>query len=204
MDLRVCRVDVFRKHEEIFLGGFVLPGVIDTILSRRSVRKFTNGPVTKTHINTILDAGRWAPSGLNNQPWRYIVVQDRDTIQEIACCTRYSDVVQGARILIAVFLDKDAIYNYMKDVQAVGASIQNMLLACCDLGLGAVWLGEILNRKEKVNLILDAPDTFELMAVLAIGDPTDEERTSTRKAIREIAFNGKFGVNWMERDEEFR
>ncbi|MBN2487495.1 MAG: nitroreductase family protein [Methanosarcinaceae archaeon] len=182
----------------------VLPGVIDTILSRRSVRTFTNGHVAKTHINTILDAGRWAPSGLNNQPWRYIVVQDRDTIEEIACCTRYSNVVQGARFLIAVFLDRDAVYNYVKDVQAVGASIQNMLLACCDLGLGAVWLGEILNRKEKVNQILNAPDAFELMAVLAIGNPADEERTSTRKAVREVAFNEKFGVNWVERDEELR
>ena len=181
-----------------------MPGVIDTILSRRSVRKFTDEPVAKTYINTILNAGRWAPSGLNNQPWRYIVVQDRDTIEEIACCTRYSNVVQGARVLIAVFLDKDAIYNYVKDVQAVGASIQNMLLACCNLELGAVWLGEILNRKEKVNLILDAPDPFELMAVLAIGNPMDEERLSTRKDVREVAFNEKFGVNWVERDEEFR
>lgn len=181
-----------------------MPGVIDTILSRRSVRKFTDGQVVKTHINTILDAGRWAPSGLNNQPWRYIVVQDRDTIEEIAGCTHYSNVVQGAPVLIAVFLDRDEIYNYVKDVQAVGASIQNMLLACCDLGLGAVWLGEILNRKEEVNAILDAPDSYELMAVLAIGYPADQERTSTRKAVREIAFKEKFGVNWVERDEEFR
>jgi nitroreductase len=195
---------MFSTNTKRFLGGLILPGVIDTILSRRSVRKFTEEPVAKTHINTILNAGRWAPSGLNNQPWRYIVVQDRDTIEEIAGCTRYSNVVQGARVLIAVFLDQDVVYNYVKDVQAVGASIQNMLLACFDLGLGAVWLGEILNQKEKVNLILDAPDSYELMAVLAIGNPTEEERTSTRKAVREIAFNEKFGVNWVERDEEFR
>ncbi|MBN1133794.1 MAG: nitroreductase family protein [Methanosarcinaceae archaeon] len=180
-----------------------MPEVIDTILSRRSVRTFTNESVGKTHINTILDAGRWAPSGLNNQPWRYIVVQDRNTIENISVFTRYSNVVQGAQVLILVFLERDAVYNYVKDVQAVGASIQNMLLTCCDLGLGAVWLGEILNQKEKVNLILDAPDSFELMAVLAIGNPKDEKRTSNRKAVRDIAFNEKFGVNWVERDEEF-
>jgi len=179
-----------------------LPAVIDTILSRRSVRKYTNEAVSKAHINTVLNAGRWAPSGLNNQPWRYIVVQNRETIQRIAGCTRYGDVVRGAPLLIAVFLDQDAVYDRVKDIQAVGASIQNMLLACSSLGLGAVWLGEILNRKEKVNLILDAPESFELMAVLAVGHPTDEERTSTRRGIREITFNEKFGIDWMERDEE--
>ena len=173
-----------------------MSNVIDTILSRRSVRDFTDKPVGKDQINTILDAGRWAPSGLNNQPWLYIIVQEPDTIEEIATCTHYSNVVQGAPLLIAVFLDHDAEYNYVKDVQAIGASIQNMLLACCELELGAVWLGEILNQKEKVNSILDAPDSLELMAVLAIGHPVEKGRTSTRKAIGDVTFDGKYGLKW--------
>ena len=172
--------------------------IIDTIKSRRSVRDFTDNPVSKDKINTILDAGRWAPSGLNNQPWRYIVVKECGTIEQIATCTHYSNVVQGAPLLIAVFLDHDAEYNYVKDVQAIGASIQNMLLACCELELGAVWLGEILNQKEKVNSILDALDPLELMAVLAIGYPVEVEkdRTSTRKGIVDVTFNEKCGVKW--------
>ncbi len=176
--------------------------IIDTIRSRRSVRDFTGAPISKDDINTILDAGRWAPSGLNNQPWRYIVVQDCETIEEIATCTHYSNVVQGAPLLIVVFLNHDAKYNYMKDVQAIGASIQNMLLVCCELELGAVWLGEILNRKEKVNSILDAPDSLELMAVLAIGCPVEKERISTRKGVDDVTFNEKFGTGWVGRDEE--
>ena len=167
--------------------------IIDTIKSRRSVRDFADKPVSKDRINTILDAGRWAPSGLNNQPWRYIVVQERGTIEQIATCTHYSNVVQGAPLLIAVFLDHDAEYNYVKDVQAIGASIQNMLLACCELELGAVWLGEILNQKERVNSVLDAPDSLELMAVLAIGHPVEKDRTSTRKGIGDVTFNEKYG-----------
>lgn len=176
--------------------------IIDSILSRRSVRKFTKEPVNKKDIDTILNCGRWAPSGLNNQPWRYIVVRDLATIEDIADCTHYSDVVRNAPLLIAVFLDNDAVYNYVKDVQAAGASIQNMLLSCHSLGLGAVWLGEILNQKEKVNSILNAPDSFELMAVLAIGHPLGGERTSSRRALGEIAFNGEYGSNWVGRDEE--
>ncbi len=182
--------------------------IIDTIKSRRSVRDFTDKPVSKDKINTILNAGRWAPSGLNNQPWRYIVVQERGTIEEIATCTHYSNVVQSAPLLIAVFLDHDAKYNYVKDAQAIGASIQNMLLSCCDLELGAVWLGEILNQKEKVNSILDAPDSLELMAVLAIGYPVEVKKgcASTRKSIQDVTFNEKYGIkwgfDWIGRDEE--
>lgn len=171
-----------------------MPTIIDTIKSRRSVRDFTNKPVNKDNINIILDVGRWAPSGLNNQPWLYIIVQESDTIEQIATCTHYSNVVQGAPLLVAVFLDHNAEYNYVKDVQAIGASIQNMLLACCELELGAVWLGEILNQKEKVNSILDAPDSLELMAVLAIGHPIEKDQTSTRKSIGDVTFNEKFGT----------
>lgn len=173
-----------------------MSNAIDTILSRRSVRDFMDRPVGKDQINTILDAGRWAPSGLNNQPWLYIIVQERDTIEQIATCTHYSNVVQNAPLLIAVFLNHDAEYNYVKDVQAIGASIQNMLLACCELELGAVWLGEILNQKEKINSILDAPDSLELMAVLAIGHPFEKERTSTRKSAGDVTFDGKYGQKW--------
>lgn len=176
--------------------------IIDAILSRRSIRKFTQEPVGEKEIETILNCGIWAPSGLNNQPCRYIVVQERSNIVDIADCTHYSDVVLNAPVLIAVFLDKDAMYNYVKDVQAAGASIQNMLLSCHSMGLGAVWLGEILNQKEKVNSILEAPDSFELMAVLAIGHPKGDKRTSSRRALGEMAFNEMYGSNWVERGEE--
>jgi nitroreductase len=172
--------------------------VIDTILNRRSVREFTGKPIDKEDVNTILNAGHWAPSGLNNQPWRFIAIRNRDTIQKLSKCTHYSGIVAGAPLLIATFLDTEASYNRTKDVEAIGAAIQNMLLASCELGLGGVWLGEILNQKENVNSILECPSKLELMAVIAIGEPTPKERTSTRKALSEIVFDEKYGQNWEE------
>ena len=172
--------------------------VIDTILNRRSVREFTDKPVSKEDINTILNAGRWAPSGLNNQPWRFIVIRNRETIQQLSECTNYTGIVAGAPLLIATFLDTETSYNRTKDIEAIGAAIQNMLLACCELGLGGVWLGEILNQKERVNSILECPSKLELMAALAIGEPTPKERTSTRKALSEIVHYEKYGQNWEE------
>ncbi|MDD3041398.1 MAG: nitroreductase family protein [Methanosarcinaceae archaeon] len=172
--------------------------VIDTILSRRSVREFTGTPVSREKIETILEAGRWAPSGLNNQPWRFIVIREPETILKLSECTHYTKVVAGAPLLIAVYLDTEHSYSHTKDVLAAGASIQNMLLAICELGLGAVWLGEILKQAEKVNSILECPESFELMAVLATGEPVPKERTSPRKELKELVFEEKFGKGWGE------
>ncbi|HIH74517.1 MAG TPA: nitroreductase family protein [Methanosarcina sp.] len=172
--------------------------VIDTILTRRSVREFNDRQVSKEEINTILNAGRWAPSGLNNQPWRFMVVRDPKTIHKLSECTHYSGIIAGAPLLIAAFLDTEHSYNRTKDIQAIGASIQNMLLACCELGLGAVWLGEILNQNEKVNSILHCPSKLDLMAVLAIGEPAPGNRVSTRKSLSELVFEEKYGQNWEE------
>ncbi|MGM0771926.1 MAG: nitroreductase family protein [Halobacteriota archaeon] len=173
-----------------------MSATIETILARRSIREYTEDPVSKDDINTILNCARWAPSGLNNQPWKFIVIKNEDTINELADCTHYSKIVLQAKVLIAVYLDQETMYHHDKDVLAIGASIQNMLLACEDLGLGAVWLGEILKKSEQVNGILEVPENLELMAVLAIGHPVEKERSSTRKAVEEITFNEKYGEKW--------
>ncbi len=147
-------------------------------------------------IGQILDAGRWAPSGLNNQAWRLIVVRNKDTKVELSKLTNYSHIINNAPVLIVVFLDKDNMYHYTKDVQSIGACIQNMLLAIHSMGLGAVWLGEILKNKEMVNKVLDAPDSYELMAVVALGHPDGKERTSERKSLDELVFRERFGESW--------
>lgn len=177
-----------------------MSATIETILARRSIREYTGSPVSKDYINTILECGRWAPSGLNNQPWKFIVIRNEDTIRKMADCTHYSKIVLHANVLIAVYLDHDTMYHHDKDVLAIGASIQNMLLACTDLQLGAVWLGEILKKSEQVDAILEVPDSFELMAALAIGHPVERERSSTRKGIEEITFHEKYGEKWTGED----
>ena len=155
--------------------------VQDAIRKRRSIREFTGESVSRDALCKIVSAGIWAPSGLNNQPWRFILVRDRATNEQLAQYTTYSHIIIGAPALIMVFLDKEAMYNEVKDHQAVGACIQNMLLAVEELGLGAVWLGQILQNKDKVNEMLSLSDAFELMAVLAIGHPQHRNQKSQRK-----------------------
>lgn len=160
--------------------------VIKAIHTRRSVREFTGECPTDMEIREILAAGTWAPSGLNNQPWRFIVVKDRGTKEEISKLTRYSRIINAAPVLIAVFMDEEASYDRTKDCMAIGACNQNMLLASHSLGLGAVWLGEILKNKEGAKGLLEAPKKWELMAVIALGYPVPRERTSNRKPLEEL------------------
>jgi nitroreductase len=99
-------------------------------------------------------------------------------------------------VLIVVFLDKEHMYHYTKDVQSIGACIQNMLLAIHSMGLGGVWLGEILKNKEMVNKVLEAPESYELMAVVALGHPVEKNRVSDRKDISSLVFREKYGLSW--------
>lgn len=161
--------------------------VMQAILDRRSVRKYTDEPVSKEDILTILEAGRWSPSGLNNQPWRFLVIMDGDGRKEkLAECTKYSALVENCKALVGVFLDRDAMYSELKDHQTAGACLQNMMLAAHSIGLGTVWLGEIVNQSEKVleALSLD-PTSLEVMAFLAIGHPA-HPGASSRKSLEEL------------------
>lgn len=155
--------------------------ILQAIYERRSRREFTDDPVSKDDLQEIVKAGIWAPSGLNNQPWRFVVVIDADTKKQLSTTTHYSHIVLGAQALIGVFLDSDAVYDVVKDQQSVGACLQNMLLAAESLSLGGVWLGQILKNKETVNQILDVDERYGLMAMLALGHPLHRNQKSNRK-----------------------
>jgi len=161
--------------------------VLQALFHRRSIRSFTEDPVDRESVETVLQAGRWAPSGLNNQPWRFMVLFPGDSRQEgLAECTRYGKIVRRARVLIPVCIDKASMYSATKDYQSIGACMQNMLLAVHALGLGAVWLGEILNREERALEVLGLDrDKYGLMAVLALGHPA-EKGASERKPLQEL------------------
>jgi len=160
--------------------------VLDAIYQRRSIREYTTSTVAPETLAEIIRAGSWAPSGLNNQPWRFVIVSRRQTIDQLAELTRYSHIIKAAPALIGVFLDNRETYNEVKDHQAAGACIQNMLLAAEALELGAVWLGEILNRKEQVNQLLELADHYQLMAVIALGHPAHGGQKSQRKPLTEL------------------
>ena len=158
------------------------------IHERRSVRHFADRPLTEELVDAILEAGRWAPSGLNNQPWRFTVIRDRKFKLKIAELTKYHRIIEEAPVIIGVFLDNDALYHREKDIQSVGAALQNMLLMAHSLKLGAVWLGEILKNGEQVRKLLELPSCYELMAVIATGYSTADHKSQemSRKPLEEL------------------
>ncbi len=160
--------------------------VLNAIFQRRSVRKYTADPVHMEQLRQIVEAGIWAPSGLNNQPWRFVLVRNHDVRRELADLTHYSHIVEAAQGLIAVFLDTEAMYDEVKDHQSAGACIQNILLATEALGLGGVWLGQILKNKGKVNTVLKVPEAFDLMAVIAVGYRKHDNEQSKRKQLSDF------------------
>lgn len=161
--------------------------VFQTLFERRSIRKYTDEQVSRDDITAILEAGRWAPSGLNNQPWRFLVVYKGDPrMGKLAKCTKYAHIVRKAAACICIVLEKEIMYSEMKDHQGAGACIQNMLLATHALGLGAVWLGQIINDQTASLGALDlTEDKYELQAVLAVGHP-DQKGSSKRKDLSEL------------------
>jgi len=160
--------------------------LVEGILSRRSVREFTDEEVGAEELKKILMAGIRAPSGLNNQPWRFVVVRSPEIRRRLAELTHYGAIVIGAPLCVAVFLDRQAVYHEKKDCQAIGACLENMLLAAHGLGLGGVWLGEILKNADQVRLLLDLPESLDLMALLALGRPRFFSRETERKGVEEV------------------
>lgn len=142
---------------------------MNLVTGRRTVRRYSAAPVDRVTLDQLLEAARWAPSGLNNQPWRFVTVEDKQNLEALAKLTKYGKVVRGAPAAIAVFLDTASVYNRTKDVQGIGAAIENILLAAHGMGLGACWLGEILNRREEVEAALNVPPGLELMALITVG-----------------------------------
>lgn len=144
--------------------------LLDLIKSRKSVRNFVYKKIDNKIILDILESARWAPSGRNSQPWKVCIVSHPTVKRLIAENSKYGGIIESAYLNFVVFLDLERGYDRTKDVLAMGAFIQNMLLAVHAKGLGGVWIGEILKNKEKVSEVFKlSPEKYELMGVLVVG-----------------------------------
>ena len=167
--------------------------IYNAIVSRRSVRHFIDKPIYDETISKLLTAATMAPSGKNGQPWKfYVINKDMGLIQKISALSVYRKWLSGAACFIVVFLDKAVSYDYVKDIQAIGASIQNILLASYELGIGSCWIGEILRAEKQVKALLEIHDeNLELMAVVALGYTDNDNADYTRKDISEVLLGWK-------------
>jgi nitroreductase len=159
--------------------------LMELIKKRRSVRKFQDKEVPMQTIKNSLEAARWAPSGLNNQPWKFMIL-DKDKKDSLVKYTKFGQVIKQANKLILVFLDKKKLYNYKKDLMAIGAAIQNILLYLQAQNLRTCWLGEIINQGKEVEKELQILPHLEFVAAISLGWPKGEPKTKERKSLKEL------------------
>jgi nitroreductase len=169
------------------------------IFARRSIRKYGDRPVPEALVRDMLEAGMAAPSAVCKDPWRFVVVRDRDTLREIADGLPNGKMLAEAAFGVVVAGDITAAHDgqlsYM--LQDCSAAIENMLLAASALGLGACWLG-VHPREERVThlrRILNIPEQIIPISVLAVGWPAEEKPGRTRYSDANVCYESWGGAN---------
>jgi nitroreductase len=160
--------------------------VLKAIRDRRTVRRFKPNPVDEARLQMILEAGRWAPSFSNLQPWRFIVIRDLGLKIALDKAARESVLHLGineAPVVILVCVDRRI--DPLHAIEAGAAATQNMTLAAHSLGLGAGWIGIWGTETEtSIQKLLKLPETVRVVSLLPIGIP-DESPEGRRKPLEQ-------------------
>jgi nitroreductase len=157
--------------------------VIEVIKSRRSVRKYLDREVPREILEDIVDCGRLAPSGYNKQPWVFVVVVDKEIKEKVADATTSGKFISSAGACIAVFCRNDA----ETALEDACAATENMIIAAQSYGLGTCWINTYKkSHSPKIKEILNCPEDMELMTLIAVGYPAEENRQVSKKPLSEV------------------
>ncbi len=154
---------------------------MEAILSRRSIRRYTDKPVPEEIIRELLEAAMSAPSANNQQPWQFVTIDDRRILDEIPRFHPYAQMLKEASWAIAVCGDTDlALSGYW--IQDCSAATQNILVAAHARGLGAVWLGVHPQEKrvKEVQKLLGLPEHVIPLCLISMGYPAEQKPPSNR------------------------
>ena len=164
------------------------PSALDVIMSRTSIRSFTGDPVSKDQLETILRAGMAAPTAMNGQPWRFVVVTDREKIAQVFASGFRGEMFTKAGAVIVVcgqttsmdrpFGQPDAPEQEMPNMfwyEDCSAAAENILLAAHALGLGAVWTAgyPAEERIAPIAAALGLPDNVKPLCIIPVGVPDE-------------------------------
>ncbi len=163
--------------------------VLACVRTRVETREFKPDPVPEAVIRKILEAGRWSPSQRNRQPWHFIVIQHRETLQQLGAMAASGSYLAGAPLAIAV-VTEGARAPLIDGTRA----ISSMQLVAWEEGLGSCWIGSV--DREGVKRLLGLPEACELITVLPFGYPTEAAKglKKRRKPLEQIAHRERFGT----------
>ena len=169
--------------------------VFEAIKGRRSIRQFTDEPIGKDVLEKLLDAARWAPSGGNEQRWRFVVITSASTKELVRKFAPGIFAMPAAFIVICVEKAPDA--NPWKEtiyVADCAIASQNIMLAAYEMGIGSCVA--VSYAKVAVKEILNLPDDVEPLLVVTLGYPAEAPEPPPRLELNQIAFMDEYGKEW--------
>lgn len=162
------------------------------IHERKSVRNYTGAPVSKADLDKIIRAGMAAPTAVNMQPWSFIVVTERNTLDKLSAGLPYAKMLMKAGAAIIVCTEPDKANNKNKDLAIIDASLagENILLAIESLGLGGVWTAAFPydDRMKHVRAVLHIPQEVIPLNVIAVGVPDGQDKPVDKYRKEKIHF----------------
>jgi len=159
--------------------------ILTLLKSRRSVRIYQDKPIPQDLLTQILEAGRWAPTGANLQPWHFVVVRDSETRKRIGEVARFFFIkwshVEKAPVLLVLGFDTRKGKYGRYDVTLAGG---NMMTMATSFGLGTCWIGAF--DEEKVKEILEIPENIEVIGLITLGYPNEKIEIPSRVELEKI------------------
>jgi nitroreductase len=165
--------------------------MLETILTRRSIRKFKNIPVAEKDIEEILECAMAAPSAGNSQCWEFIVINNRKILDEIPKIHPYAQMLLQSPVAVLVCADITKEKYQGRWMLDCSAATENILLAVHEKGLGSVWVG-IYPDDARINGIvglLDLPENIKPVSLIPIGYPDEIKFPSNRFDKNKIHYN---------------
>lgn len=165
---------------------------LQAILTRRSVRNFKPDPVSEEDIQDLLRAGMQAPSARNEQPWHFIVIDDREMLNAIPEFHAYARMLLEAPLAILVCSDRELEMKRASWLQDCSAATENILLAAHAKELGAVWLGIFPDAARVAGMknLIGLPEQVRPVALVAVGYPTSQPEPVDRFKSERVHRNG--------------
>lgn len=199
------RVDVLKETPGMQDRKTVQNIVLEVIKERRTIRKYRNQDISDSEVNKILEAGRYAPSAGNQQPWEIIVIKNYDRKQKIVQACFDQAWIAEAPVIIVVAINillSTSKYKHRGEklygIQGTSAAIENMLIAAESLGIGSAWIGGF--SEQAISIITACPDYVRPCAVITFGYPDEEAVMPPRQELREFVHKEKFGIRECEKE----
>ncbi len=157
---------------------------------RRSIRVFGHESITKSQLEKIVDAARFAPTARNLQPWEFVVITDKGKLSQLAKVTDNGKFMAQAAACIAVYSIQTKYF-----LEDGSAATCNILLAATALGIGSCWIaGDKKPYCPEVDVLLNAPANMRLISLIALGYPQEKDcfKPSDKRLLKELLHWEKF------------